>query len=175
MGALEQVCGSIPGWFPPPHGYAEVRRTFGDVSVSGDQIVGPTWWEGANLVSVELPGCPHVCYMHKLVVPMAREALRQCVALDDDYEIKKIGWFAPRFKRGHEADGLISMHSWAIAVDINPDDNPMVRIRTPADLVLRKKTIPDAWIECFKSVGFIWGGDFQGLYDPMHFQYASGC
>jgi hypothetical protein len=29
-------------------------------------------------------------------------------------------------------------------------------------------------VAVFEHFGFLWGGDFRGRPDPMHFQYATG-
>lgn len=35
-----------------------------------------------------------------------------------------------------------------------------------------KGAMPDAVVQCFKSEGWFWGGDFKSRKDPMHFQAA---
>jgi hypothetical protein len=149
----------------PPHGYAEVRAMFGDIQVNGGQIVAPKGWESANMIKVpSLPGWPHPAYLNKGILEQVTAALAGCVALGDGYQIITLGFFAPRGSRSHP--DRLSMHSWAIAPDINADTNPrgnpMVR------------DIPDEWVQTFKDCGWIWGGDFPTA-DPMHFQWASGC
>ena len=48
-----------------------------------------------------------------------------------------------------------SMHWWGRAIDVNAG---------------RKQ--PKLVINCFKTAGFTWGGDWRGdKYDPMHFQW----
>jgi D-alanyl-D-alanine carboxypeptidase len=165
------VCSAISGWFPSPHGILEIRQVYGDISVSGDQVVGPTWWESVNMVHVDnLPMWgPRRLYVHKKIVPMLHEALAECERLGG-YELRTLGCFAPRMKR---SSPTLSVHSWGAAVDINADDNPPMRIRTPDDLLMRRKTIPDEWVAAFKSIGWAWGGDFSSYWDPMHFQWCS--
>lgn len=165
------LCEQIRGWFPAPHGIQAIRATFGDLVVANDRIVAPEGWEAYNMIPTPLPGYSKPVYVNKHVIPMLVEALRQCLALGDGYQLKTIGCFAPRQKRSSNA---MSTHSWGIAVDINADDNPPLYIRGTADLARRKKTIPDAWVAVFKSIGLVWGGDFSSYYDPMHFQWCSG-
>ena len=149
----------------PPHGLSEVRRVFGDIRVV-DGIVMPQSWEDVHMVLVnDLPGYSgHKVYLNKAIEDPLREALTACAMLNDGYLIKHLGCFAPRAKRGHPDE--ISLHSFGIAVDINPDQNPrgnpMVR------------DIPDAWVAEFERVGWTWGGRFPTA-DGMHFQYATGC
>lgn len=168
------TCSAIPEWFPPPHGYEGVRQVYGEITVSNNAIIGPKNWEIYNMIKLpSLPGWQRGLYVNHKIAPMLTEALRQCVNLGLNYEIKSLGCFNPRVKRSQPT--AVSMHSWGIAVDINADDNPPLRITSPADLARRKKTIPDAWVAVFKSIGFTWGGDFHSYFDPMHFQYCSGC
>jgi hypothetical protein len=53
-----------------------------------------------------------------------------------------------------------SNHSWALAVDINPRQNPQQK---PL-----KTDLPPAVIAAFRAHGFKWGGDYS---DAMHFEY----
>ena len=49
-----------------------------------------------------------------------------------------------------------SMHWWGRAIDINAD-----------------RPQPEIVVNCFKTAGFTWGGDWQGAtYDPMHFTWG---
>jgi hypothetical protein len=56
-----------------------------------------------------------------------------------------------------------SNHSWGLAVDLNAPSNPQSR-----DLI----TDMPAWLPgLWKAWGFGWGGDYQGLKDPMHMEF----
>lgn len=56
-----------------------------------------------------------------------------------------------------------SNHSWACAVDISPTTNGFNMKSTLASLV----------VTAFKAQGFLWGGDYTGRKDPMHFEAVS--
>ena len=78
------------------------------------------------------------------------------------------GTYNFRRKRGLQA---VSMHSYGIAIDMDPDHNPLqssrLKIRT---------TFPKWYIAAFKAQGFIWGGEFHGSRkDAMHFQLCKGA
>ena len=60
-----------------------------------------------------------------------------------------------------QAIRLLSIHSWACAIDVNAAENGLNR---PPKL--SKK-----FVKCFKDAGFIWGGDFSRP-DGMHFELS---
>lgn len=60
-----------------------------------------------------------------------------------------------------EAMRLMSIHSWALAVDMNAFEN---QLNTPGKL-------SKEFTKCFTDNGFDWGGKFKRP-DPMHFQLA---
>ncbi len=77
--------------------------------------------------------------------------------------------------------GAMSLHSWGIAVDINPLENPYVRgdvVEPPAGQAFLDRTnvrqgmivAGDAVTQAFAAVGFTWGGDWTRLKDYQHFE-----
>ena len=67
-------------------------------------------------------------------------------------------FFDFRAQRGGRS---LSLHSWGIAIDVNPKTNALGK--TP--------TLSPAFVACFKETGFDWGGDWKRR-DGMHFQLA---
>ena len=55
----------------------------------------------------------------------------------------------------------LSRHAHAIALDINPVQNPMGATKT---------TLPSYVVQIIVDHGFDWGGRWQSPVDPMHFQ-----
>lgn len=156
---------------PVPHGFAEVKRVFGDIDkyVLLDGTISPKW-EEENISRVSLPqGLP---YESALV---ARVAVHKLL-----YDVVK-GVFQTIHQRGlwpklHEYGGAYcyrkqrganvrSLHSWGIAIDLNPEENQL------GTLGVMDQDI----ISAFEAYGFEWGGNFINRKDPMHFQYATGC
>lgn len=81
-----------------------------------------------------------------------------CVANHVGYTLHDVECFCWRNIRGGSS---LSMHSGAIAVDINPAENPL-------GLPLRTNIHP--WmVTIFQRNGFKWGGSFLRC-DPMHFE-----
>lgn len=58
----------------------------------------------------------------------------------------------------------LSNHAFAAAIDLDPDRNP-----------LGSKTgkMSKLVIDAFKKEGWLWGGDYKGRKDPMHFEAVS--
>lgn len=75
------------------------------------------------------------------------------------------GSFAVRLIRGGKAP---SMHSYALAIDIDAPHNPL---GAPADKTNFKSN--SLVVQSFKEEGWVWGGDWRGRRDAMHFQYAT--
>jgi hypothetical protein len=145
----------------PPVGLAEIVKTFG-------RLEDPSF-ERDNIVSFELPY--HLIYgtalvrstrAHRLVAPVFVEVFKdiKCQGL-----IERAthfgGIYARRNIRGATHP---SCHSWGIAIDLNPEENPLGK---PGRMDPRVVAV-------FKKHGFTWGGEFHTRLDPMHFQYASG-
>jgi D-alanyl-D-alanine carboxypeptidase/Putative peptidoglycan binding domain len=91
---------------------------------------------------------------------LLRAAMR---AYDLDYRVHRIESYNCRLTTG---GGSRSAHSWPVAVDINPDQNPY------SSTGHLKTNMPKDFIECFKKEGFGWGGDWHSVKDPMHFSLA---
>jgi hypothetical protein len=163
----------------PPVGIDEIRAVYGDIEVVAGRVVAPQWWEQENMVIVtDFPLVePRRLYVHKLIAAPLRAALALCEAIGG-YELRTIGCFNPRPKRSDP--NQLSLHSFGIAADLNAATNPPL-VGCPPDDPRRKFDsgtfdMPEAWVNAFRSLGWTWGGDFEGRYfDPMHLQYASGA
>ena len=131
-----------------------------------------TVWDVPTELEIGL--IPKKIYCNKdLVLPLTN-AFKNLIATGCVNEIKTWdGCFNIRIVRGYEnqyaelmkqgkdleASALMSIHSWAIAVDINAFENGLGA--TPK--------LSATFVKCFKDAGFDWGGNFPRL-DGMHFQ-----
>ena len=121
----------------------------------------------AQLVTVTLQGWP--LQLHEKAAPAFRQAAAKIDGMSyqvqeppESYNRRDVG--------GHE---VLSLHSFGIAVDINPSANPSCGIteacRCYNDLVT---DMPTEFVQAFKDAGFDWGGDWVEHPDPMHFEWA---
>lgn len=60
--------------------------------------------------------------------------------------------------------GNWSNHSWACAIDLSPGTNGFGK---------GKGTLSNIVVDAFKRQGALWGGDYKGRTDPMHFEFVS--
>jgi hypothetical protein len=58
-----------------------------------------------------------------------------------------------------------SNHSWACAIDLSASTNGFRYDNTT--------TLSKVVIDAFKNQGALWGGDYKGRKDPMHFEFVS--
>ena len=58
----------------------------------------------------------------------------------------------------------LSNHAFGAAIDIDPENNP---------LGAKVGKMPQLAIVAFKNQGFLWGGDYKGRKDWMHFEAVS--
>ena len=72
------------------------------------------------------------------------------------------GCYNQRMIRGSSTN--ISNHSFGAAIDIDPENNP---------LGAKVGKMPQLVITAFKNQEFLWGGDYKGRKDWMHFEAVS--
>lgn len=146
-----------------PRNYAEVKRIFGDPLAVG--------WQAANLAFCEvvptLKAFPikkgstsRGFYCHRLLVSVFQKVFEEIVLQGLTEEIKTFdGCFNIRKIRGSST--TMSLHSWAIAIDLNYKGN---------ELGNPKPEMDPRVISIFEKHGFFWGGNFKRK-DGMHFEY----
>jgi len=108
---------------------------------------------------IEIGMIPKRIYCNKDLVEPLKKALK---ALIDTGHVKELktwdGCFNIRKKRGLSS---MSLHSWAIAIDVNAFENGLNQ--TPK--------LSAGFVKCFTDNGFEWGGAWSRK-DGMHFQLA---
>lgn len=159
--------------FLPAEGTVSLNAYYGTASPSGGYL---DWFSfpadnirlynrsGANLSDRTGNGLDdHRC--HGKIRDRLEAALRAVYKALGNAEFERQGWhvyggcFNYRKRRG---GSTLSTHSWGIAIDINPDENPFHGTST---------TFSDEAIEIMERHGFLSGGRAWGK-DWMHFQAA---
>ncbi len=119
-------------------------------------------------IAIAIPCLGKSLYCNKDFVSLYEVALRNLILTGLHLEIKENDQcFMPRYQRGSTTE--ISIHTWGMAVDLNPDQNPIFSTR---EQCISKGLIPftDTFIKCMRASGFTCGADFIGRPDLMHFQ-----
>lgn len=98
---------------------------------------------------------------HRRIVPFMRAVFLE---IQSDPDLRALiksysGCYSWRKQRGAKKR---SRHAWAIAIDLNDDDNQMGDATPGMDPRI---------IDVFRLHGFMWGGNF-GRPDGMHFEFA---
>lgn len=167
---------------PPqaPYGLDQIVATYGDpkirIDVHGEWVVDSAW-ERKYMKTIEHEILPlGRLYVNVVAAEAMLHVFDDWLALQkqDGYVVQRVGCFNPRAQRGSVTRP--STHSWGIAIDLNPDDNKLIICPKddPRRLDPKNKTIPDTWIAAWRARGFMWGGDFENRFDPMHGQLAKG-
>jgi hypothetical protein len=105
-------------------------------------------------------GFPKKIFINKDFKPVLEKALRNLISRELTKELKTWdGVFIIRTKRALKS---LSLHSWAIAVDVNQAEN---------QLNMTPKLSPN-FVKCFTDAGCTWGGTWTRK-DGMHFELAS--
>lgn len=104
-------------------------------------------------------GFPKKIFINKDFKPALEKALKNLIERGLTQELKTWdGVFIIRTKRALTS---LSLHSWAIAVDVNAFENQLNK--TPK--------LSPAFVKCFTDAGMDWGGTWTRK-DGMHFQLS---
>ncbi len=129
-----------------------------DLSEFADYLTHVRTFNGKPFTSIE---------GHRLLAEPLKMALRLVCERGLARELKTYdGCFNIReMKSGNR----LSVHSWGLAVDFNARTSPFQNRKSPTwpDMVT---DFSDDFVRCFTEAGFEWGGLWNSIYDPMHFQ-----
>jgi hypothetical protein len=151
-----------------PKSTEEVIARYGSLKFSSD--LGLHWPEAPKYIQpLQVPTGIVLKYGEKPVYrifcnkdmhPALSEAFKNTLDNGSYREFKTFdGCFNVRWVRG--VPGSPSLHSWGLALDFNARDNPLGG----------HSSWSGAFVDSFKSAGFIWGGEFSRP-DAMHFQWV---
>ena len=171
--------------FAVPATHADVVDYYGDPSREPrEKGQANQSWFMANIVechgSTALPGVPAHWYVqvHHRARDFFRAGLEAAARFCPGYEIQRVGGFNYRVRGGNPE--ALSLHSSGAAIDIDAATNGAKRFArgkkpepfSQAWKELWPKGLPEAFVVAMKSVGLVWGGDFESYVDCMHFQAA---
>lgn len=158
---------------------ADVPAYFGKIE-TGDNGLPTERWERTMLTQIALP-CPlrlswepetiiHRLSCHRAVARALTFILADIFAL---YKNDRAGMQAARMDlfggcynfRRMRGGANLSMHSYGIAIDLDPDRNPQGK-----PWVEGKGMMPGEVVDIFLAHGWTWGGLWKKNPDAMHFQ-----
>jgi hypothetical protein len=171
---------ALPDHIMPPHGRLAAYAFAGFVRAQHALPDGTFAhsFEEANIVRVATPlsmlyGETKVTRIavHAKVIRWVSAALQEIAVQDLWPFVQRYGGgFQVRLIRGG-AD--YSMHSFGLALDFDPDHNPLGA--EPKDTRLGSTVGGLKVVDIFERWGFLWGGHFDGRKDCQHFQWVTGC
>lgn len=110
---------------------------------------------------LHIPTMPVRMYVNKDMINPLSKAFKNIIERDLQCEVHTYdGCFNIRTKRGLTS---MSLHSWALAIDINAFENPLGHV----------PKMSKELVSCFVDAGFDWGGTWKRP-DGMHFQLKVG-
>ena len=116
-------------------------------------------WRVSKYIPKSIPTIPSKIYCNKQMIVPLEVAFLNIIDRGLEDELKTWdGCFNVRRKRGCKS---WSLHSWAIAIDINAAWNGLDKI----------PQMSKELVQCFTDAGFDWGGNWKRK-DGMHFQLA---
>lgn len=116
--------------------------------------------------------------------PIERMELVDAYGGDDDASMAANNTSAFNCREVSRRPGVWSQHSYGLAIDINPVQNPYIlrdgTVLPPGAITDRATPVPglitesSVAVDAFAEIGWGWGGDWTGVLDYQHFS-ASGA
>lgn len=127
-------------------------------------------WMMTYFVQKDFPELPfHKIYANRLLIPHIQSLFAELKKRGLLHEIKSYGGcWNPRYIRGYEVQKIPSIHTWALALDFNTDQNPLGMTREQA-INAGLKPFSAEFFQCCREMGWTCGIDFK-RGDGMHFQ-----
>lgn len=155
-------------YFSKPKGRQGVLDTYGDFAYqegAGGRVVPDPQWVADNIVDVDLHTGQTVKFHQLVANELAQVFAAACTATATagaDWCPSQVETYVPRHINWDTSKPL-SYHSWGIAVDFDPSDNPRQGTGTVE--------LHPAFVQAFTDAGWSWGGNWKGASrDPMHFE-----
>lgn len=157
---------------PPVPEQKYLRAVYGDFTYTeagGGRIRIDENWVHLNIVRCRLHTGKTV-WLHKLVAPEFPALFRRACE-ESGYTPEQVQTWVPRHTLW-DPNRALSLHSWGIAVDFDPQRNRMGGTdgKTKGPSLFRKH--PE-FVKVFTDAGWEWGGSWPRLKDDMHLQRAT--
>lgn len=133
---------------------ADCLKKYGEPSAKNPHM---TLWDVP--ADLEIGLIPKRIYCNKDLVEPLKKAFKNLI--DRNHVGQLVTWdgcFCIRQQRGYNA---MSLHSWAIAIDVNAFENGLGQ----------DPKLSEGFVKCFTDAGFDWGGIWKRK-DGMHFQLS---
>ena len=161
-----------PAWQPPPardfdpgrlRSEAFFRKMYGDSTGEVEQTTERVAWFGQHLRVTTIND------VHTRLERVREELVKLPKSFEKFYQTSA-GTFVWRAIKGTR--GRLSMHSFAIAIDVGVKESDYWQWNKPGPDGRRtwKNRFPPEVVEIFEKHGFIWGGKWDA-FDTMHFEY----
>lgn len=148
---------------------AQCLKKYGDPNLLSTQSKYFEVWEvpqdirdafsHVRFTAVGTVGFPKRIFVNKDFKKVLEQGLRNVITRGYTQELKT--WDGCFMIRKKAANSSMSLHSWAIAIDINAGTNGYNK----------KVTMSRGLANCFIDAGMHWGGDWV-IKDGMHFQLS---
>lgn len=121
-----------------------------------------------NLTTVNFLGKNY--QVHNKMAVALKSAQQQVTAAGILYKSTESGGGAFNWRANVNKPTEQSLHSFGIALDINPTKNPNYQ----STVRPCKTDMPISLINIMRNNGFRWGGDYKTVCDSMHFEWVKG-
>lgn len=148
-------------------GYQPLTRQFLEQNIGTTEAQTSRWLVQTTFLGQKISVSP-------MVLPYLKEAESRAKAAGINYKLKPSAGGCQCYNhRGvRRLDGStgpnLSKHSWGIALDINPGDNPFGKKWEDNH---NPEKMSKEFAQIMQDCGFRWGNDFSNA-DPMHFELA---
>lgn len=121
-------------------------------------------------IRMKIPALGKSVYCNKLIEKPLIATLRELIKRNLHGEIKENDQcFMPRYQRGSKTQ--ISIHTWALAYDLNPTQNPIYATREEC-IKLGLTPFTPEFVQTWRDMGWVAGEDFPGRPDLMHYEWT---